>query len=297
MRKFSQIFGCHVFFIFLSFLLLIFLTASVTSSFDFSSYCTAQSPDSETVEGRVAAISRRSTGGRSSVLVYKIEYKDRQGYKQVFYTGKDSFRNKKVGDSLTLKVNNGKIIVPDCSDVVLFLVSSVFTLLLFSGSAVAGLLLRNYQNEVYKGKEAVILLVTRLLMLCASFLAFYSAVVWMRDDFLPKEVESAQILSINLGKQGCVLTVKTLDGREESLTTLTLPPIPILSTGQNVEVLFPKDGKPRLPTKETSVVFFAGSFYLLFVSVSAFFRRRKSYKISVSPEDNVELPPFDPFKG
>jgi hypothetical protein len=296
-RKFSSIVGWHILFVFLSPLFLISLVTSAPMGLEFSSYCAAQSPCGEVVEGRVESVTRLSKHGRPGLLIHKVGYEDEQGCRQFFYALGEDLADKKAGDSVSFKIHDGKVVVAGLSDVLMFLVASAITLLLFSAEVVAGLMLRNYQNEVRRGKEGVILLVIRLLMLCASSLAFCLAVVWIRDDFLPKEVESAQILSINLGRKGCVLTVKTLDGREESLTTLTLPPVPILSTGQNVEVLFPKDGKPRLPTRETSVVFFAGSFYLLFVSVSAFFRRRKSYKISVPPEDNVELPPFEPFKG
>lgn len=180
-----------------------------------------------------------------------------------------------------------------------FFACSAFALILFLLSATAGLLLRNYQNEVHKGKERVTLYVGKLLILCGSAFAFYMAAGWVRDDFFPKDgrVEVVRILSINMGRQGCALTVKTVDGREEVLTPLTSLPIPILSTGQDVEVFFQENGTPRLATKEISVMFFACSSFLLFVSVSAFFRRRKSYKISKLQENHVKLPPFEPYKG
>ncbi len=127
---------------------------------------------------------------------------------------------------------------------------------------------------------------------------------WMKDDYFPQngKIESARIFSIEQNKRDLLITVRSsVYGREAALTQALNYPLPILSTGQDVEVFFPKDDSPRLVSsaaeKTVHTALFLFSLFLLFVSVSAFFRKRKSYTIDAPQEDDVELPPFQPYNG
>ncbi len=154
------------------------------------------------------------------------------------------------------------------------------------------------------GGDRVTLIIVRILMLCGASAAFYMTTQWMKDDYFPQngKIESARIFSIEQNKRDLLITVRSsVYGREAALTQALNYPLPILSTGQDVEVFFPKDDSPRLVSsaaeKTVHTALFLFSLFLLFVSVSAFFRKRKSYTIDAPQEDDVELPPFQPYNG
>lgn len=314
MRKFSYIFGWHLLFVFLLPLFGGFLVASIIYGFEVYSYCSLLSSDFETLEGRIVdktnPYKRMSSGSSPTGPFCKIEYDDKQMCKHFLYAAeKGYFPDKNIGDSITFKTDGSKIIIVNHNDILLgdivaLLGFFAFSAISFPAIVLAGVLLRNYENETYRGKERVTLVIVRLLMLCGACVAFYVAALRIKDDLFPNggEVETARILSIDQNKSDLLITAKSSIDKKETLITHTINyPFAPLSTGQKVEIFFPKNDTPRLVSSATEktvhAALFFYSFYLLFVSVSAFFRRRKSYKPSVLPEDYVELPPFVPYKG
>jgi len=285
------------------------LMGVILSDFKVSSCCSFLLSDVETVEGRIVGMSDpyRGSGGCGNPIgpLCKIEYNDKQGCKQFFYVAEQRyFFGKKIGDSITFKTDGNKIIIENYNDAIGLLGFSFFSAIMFPFIVLSGSLLRNYQNEQYRGKEKVALIIVRVLMLCGASAAFYMTTLWMKDDFFPQngKIESARIFSIDQSKRDLLIRVRSsVDGREAVLTQALNYPLPLLSTGQEVEVFFPEGDSPRLVSSDAkkavhTALFFLSS-YLLFVSVSAFFRKRKSCEISVPKEDDVELPPFQPYKG
>jgi len=276
----------------------------IECDFNVSFCCSFLLSDVETVEGRIVDMTHPYQDSSIGTLC-KIEYNDKQRCKQFFYAAKRGrFPDKKIGDSITFKTNGNKIVIEKYDDAFELLVGFCFLVTTFPWLVLSGSLLRNYQNEQYRGKERVALIIVRVLMLCGVSAAFYMTTLWMKDDFFPQngKIESARIFSIDQSKRDLLIRVRSsVDGREAVLTQALNYPLLILSTGQVVEVFFPEGDSPRLvgsaAKKTVHTALFLFSSYLLFVSVSAFFRKRKSCEISARKEDDVELPPFQPYEG
>lgn len=223
MRKFSHIFGWHLIFVFLFPLFGLFLVTLIKYGFEVYSYCSLLVSDFETIEGRIVDMTnpfRRSSGGDPIGPLCKIEYDDKQMCKHFLYAVEQGcFFDKNIGDSITFKTNGSKIIIINHNDIVAVLGSFMFSVISFPVIVLAGVLLRNYENETYRGKERVTLVIVRLLMLCGASVAFYVSALWIKDDLFPNEgeVETAQILSIDQNKRDLLIATKSSIDKKETL--------------------------------------------------------------------------------